>query len=353
MNIPSSSQPTKRSALLVASPPETTSKKTKTHTEDECAICEASISSKMNPLQKPNQDTWNNIAAKAQEWKGLGTKHDDLHEKIQVDAEPSKIHKLCRLEIVGQKLTRALDTHNKSVLSEKVGEAVGIPTPQINETRTRSSRIGLTDSTCVICTKTLEGKAVRSKLGGRSVVKYHRLETADAWKTFSKAAEYVEDEQTKKRLQALVTFCDNDGGILKAAALDIRYHKDCWKTYCRPVYNQKVIDTKNEELQQRLRWIKEKQTEAFNQLCEYIVECLDINKEVYTLRDLLYEYEQIQRDMMITNDEIRNTCEDKRALRSLREKLETHFGKDIGFHSRYRRNESSIVFFPKARGSIC
>lgn len=230
--------------MLVASPPETTGKKSKTRTEDECVICEESKWSKKNPLLKPNQDTWNTIAEKAQEWKGLGTNYDDLYEKIQVDAAPQKIHKLCKLEIVEQKLKRAQDSHRKSVIEANVGEADENPTNQTNEPRTRSSRIGSTHSTCIICTEALEGKTVRSKLGGRTPVKYHRLEMEDAWKTFSKAVEYVEDEQTKNRLQALITFCDNDGGILKAAALDIRYHKDCWKTYCRPVYNQKASDTK-------------------------------------------------------------------------------------------------------------
>lgn len=337
--------------MLIASPPEPPSKRSKTNPEAECVICELSATTKNNPLQQPNQDTWNNFAEKAQQWKGLGTKYDDIHEKIKVGAAPSQVHKLCKLEIVGQKLTRAQDAHRKFVFIENVGEAGGEPTPQVNESLTRSSRIGSTHSSCVICTEPLEGKIIRNKLGGRASVKHHRLETLDAWKTFSKAVDYVEDKQTKNRLQALITFCENDGGILKAAALDIRYHKDCWKTLCRPVYNQNASDTTKEQRQQRMNLIAERQTEAFNQLCEYIVQCLDNRKEVYTLRDLLYEYEQIQRDMMITNEEIRNTCDDKHALRSLRQKLETHFGKDIGFQTRYRRNESSIVFFAKHGGA--
>src|SRR6267154_143531 len=55
--------------------------------------------------------------------------------------------------------------------------------------------------------------------------------------------------------------------------------------------------------------------------------------------------------MAICNDEISNTCDDRYALRSLRKQLENHFGKDIAFQSRYRRNESSIVFFPKHGGA--
>ncbi|XP_063222022.1 uncharacterized protein LOC134530774 isoform X1 [Bacillus rossius redtenbacheri] len=351
MDDPGASKLRKRHALLNASPPEPIGKKTKTRAEDDCVICKQSTTSKRNPLQNPNQDTWNKIAEKALEWKDLGTSFDDIHEKIQVNALPRKIHKVCRLEVVGHKLLRAQDTYyRKSMPEENVGEAAGTSAEHTKEQRIRSSRI-VSKSVCVFCTETLEGKTVRNNVGGRTPVKVHRLETQDAWKTFSKAVEYVDDKQTKDRLQAIITFCDNEGGIRKAAALDIKYHKDCWKTYCRPVYHQNASGIKKEHKQQRLKWLEEKQTEAFNSLCEYIVEYLDIRKEVYTLRDLLSEYEQIQRDMMIRNEEIRNTCDDKYALRSLRQKLETRFGNNIGFQPRYRRNESSIVFFTKHGGA--
>ncbi|CAG9772263.1 unnamed protein product [Ceutorhynchus assimilis] len=54
----------------------------------------------------------------------------------------------------------------------------------------------------------------------------------------------------------------------------------------------------------------------------------DENKEVYTLRDLLYEYEQIHKDLLISDAEIRNTCDDRHVLRSLPEKLITRCGDD-------------------------
>jgi hypothetical protein len=62
------------------------------------------------------------------------------------------------------------------------------------------------------------------------------------------------------------------------------------------------MDETREQHRQRSIWIAEKQVEAFEQFSEVIVECLDKRKEVYTLRDLLYEYEQIQRDMMLKNE---------------------------------------------------
>ncbi len=42
--------------------------------------------------------------------------------------------------------------------------------------------------------------------------------------------------------------------------------------------------------------------------------------EAYRMRDILNENEQIQRDTMLTNEEIRNTCDDRQGLRSLHNK---------------------------------
>jgi len=68
MDIVGPSQPGKRQALLVALPPTTTAKKSKTLNTDKCAVCEKSTSSKSNPLQQSSPEAWNNLAEKAQEW---------------------------------------------------------------------------------------------------------------------------------------------------------------------------------------------------------------------------------------------------------------------------------------------
>ena len=55
--------------------------------------------------------------------------------------------------------------------------------------------------------------------------------------------------------------------------------------------------------------------------------------------------------MLLTNEEISDTCDDRQALRSLRNKMQKYFGEGIGFHSRYQRNEPPIVYFPKHDGA--
>ena len=78
---------------------------------------------------------------------------------------------------------------------------------------------------------------------------------------------------------------------------------------------------------------------------------VETDKEVYTLKDMLQKYEQMQKDLMLTKEEIRNTCDDRQALRSLHNKLQKHFSEDIGFHNRYHKNKPPIVYFPKHGGA--
>lgn len=117
--------------MLVALPPVSSGKKIKSYTEDECVICGWGISifQKQYPLQKLH-DSWNAIADKAQEWKVLEAKYNELHEKIQVGTVPKKIHKVCRLEIVGQKLSRVQKSSKKSFIEENVLEAVANLSPR-------------------------------------------------------------------------------------------------------------------------------------------------------------------------------------------------------------------------------
>jgi hypothetical protein len=182
-------------------------------------------------------------------------------------------------------------------------------------------------------------------------VQSHRIETAEAWKTFERSVDFVTDPLKKSRLLALVTFCNGEGGILKAAALDIRYHKDCWRTQCRPVWHEKACQKATSNAANRSQLVSALKLEAFTLLCKDLTEALGENKEVYTLRDILMDYEEIQRSLSLSDDEIRNTCNDRVALAALHSDLQLHFGTRIAFQTRYQRNRSSIVFFPEHGGA--
>ena len=55
--------------------------------------------------------------------------------------------------------------------------------------------------------------------------------------TFVEAIPFVIEEMKKYHLEALATYCNSNGGIHEAAALDSFYQKECWKSHCRPVYD--------------------------------------------------------------------------------------------------------------------
>jgi len=63
------------------------------------------------------------------------------------------------------------------------------------------------------------------------------------------------------------------------------------------------------------------------------------------------DYEEIQRSLSLSDDEIRSTCNDRVALTAWRSQLELHFTTRIAFQTRYQRNRSSIVFFPEHGGA--
>src|SRR6267154_5233814 len=141
----------KRQAILTATPPEPIEKKIKSKSLEICTVCEKSSISKSNPLQQQSQETWNNLAHKALEWKGLDTVYNRLHEHIQVDTAPIKVHQICKLDVVGVKLERAQESFRLS-LSSKEKEVAENPVQHSIQPRARSSRLGFSvESSCVIC----------------------------------------------------------------------------------------------------------------------------------------------------------------------------------------------------------
>jgi hypothetical protein len=65
----------------------------------------------------------------------------------------------------------------------------------------------------------------------------------------------------------------------------------------------------------------------------------------------LLDFEEIQRSLLLSDDEIRSTCNDGVALAALHSQLELHFGTRIAFQMKYQRNRSSIKFFPEHGGA--
>lgn len=149
------------------------------------------------------------------------------------------------------------------------------------------------------------------------------------------ALQFDNDENRKIRISSKV----NNSSILF-------YHRSCYKTY-----EKNRMREINDLASERVLWVQNKKEEAFLKLCYFIEEHIDKQKEVFTLCDILFQYEEFQRDMDIYTNEIRDSSDNRCEIKSLRAKLQLHFGDEIGFHLRYRRNESSIVYFKKHGGA--
>jgi len=67
---------------------------------------------------------------------------------------------------------------------------------------------------------------------------------------------------------------------MKAAALDIRYHKDCWKTQCRPVWHENACRKADNSTANRAQLVSALKLKAFTLLCKDLTEALGENKEV-------------------------------------------------------------------------
>lgn len=130
----------------------------------------------------------------------------------------------------------------------------------------------------------MKGKTARNTLGEKRNIKFHGIETEAAWRTFVEAIPYVKDELKKSRLEALATLCNSNGDTLKAAALDIYYHKECWKSFCRPVYDAKTNAKRTVQRRQREKWIQDKKQEAFKILCTHISERLETQRSLHIER---------------------------------------------------------------------
>jgi hypothetical protein len=81
---------------------------------------------------------------------------------------------------------------------------------------------------------------------------------------------------------------------LETAALDTRYHKDCWKTQCRPVWQEKAHQKANSSIQDRSLLISAIKDEAFALKRKDLTEALEEGLYAYTLRDILMAFEDIQ-----------------------------------------------------------
>lgn len=117
-------------------------------------------------------------------------------------------------------------------------------------------------------------------------------------------------------------------------ATEIRYHRSCWKQYIRPSYN----NDDSLHLQERVSL-----TEVQQMFFERVRTTVLSMNEPRTLEGLLLDYNQIKRN---------NGMEAMNGTGNVKKMLQTEFKDKIGFHDRFHKNQSTIVYNTSAGGSF-
>lgn len=131
----------------------TNSKKVKTEDNKvECAICKKSVEIKKDGGIILSQLNWNILSEKCLEWRNIKeNKFSKLFETIRVSEAPRPIHKLCRLNVIGQRLIQAkkgkILTHHEEVPDVETNDA-----NLFSKIQSRSGSHS-SNSSCIICEK--------------------------------------------------------------------------------------------------------------------------------------------------------------------------------------------------------
>ena len=143
-----------------------------------------------------------------------------------------------------------------------------------------------------------------------------------AWNRFKNHTIYIDDEKLRERMVAFIN------SISDPFATEIYYHEFCWKKYLRPIYD--TSDLKTIHLQNiRLPEINQI---FFEHVRNVIIEL----NEPRTLKSLLLDYQNITKNFGISIENMKTS--------KVKELIQETFGEEIGFHERYHKNESIIVF---------
>ena len=117
-------------------------------------------------------------------------------------------------------------------------------------------------------------------------------------------------------------------------AIEVRYHHKCWLKYItnRALTDEKMIHLQNIQ-------VREVQEMFFHHVDEVIFK----DHEIRTLQGLLKDYKNLLNNYGWPPSDIRSSY--------IKDLLVREFGDSIGFHSKFQRNESEIVYDCSAGGS--
>eukprot|EP00794_Sanderia_malayensis_P008489 gene8489-9396_t len=246
---------------------------------------------------------WKDLKGVAEKWMGLDP-YGSIYQETYWESGPEGhfIHKTCRLKLGDSKRL-------ESALLRKRQQEESPERAQSNDFMPGS-----------------EFPANISSVHRRKTSNLHLLEQKSTWMKLKSATIFLKDGIVRERILHFLRECEDP------FAREVRYHKSCWNQHIR--YGRQDEGTLHV---QRVR------KEEFNQLFfEHVRECVIRDKEPRTLKGLMKDYNKLLDNFNYPE------CERTSYIKKI---LEDAFGDELGFHSRFQKNESTIVYDSKSGGT--
>ena len=279
--------------------------------------------------EKKDIQAWKDLKAITEKWVGLDP-YGSIYEETNWDSGPEGnfIHKTCRLKLGDSKrLERALSrTRQEEEFPESAQSNDLIPSSElpanISSVHRQSQTGNLHDKNlCIFCMK---GEDLKHR--DRKSSNLRLLEQKSTWMKLKSATIFLKDEIVRERILHFIRECEDP------FAREVRYHKSCW--------NQHIRYGRQEEGTLHVQYVRK---EEVNQLfIEHVRECVIKDKEPRTLKGLMNDYNKLLDNFNYPE------CERTSYIKKI---LEDAFGDELGFHSRFQKNESTIVYDSKSGGT--
>ena len=224
------------------------------------------------------------------------------------------------LDQAKKRLQTEMETCSKSTCSTSLAEA-----PGIDKVITRGTSGPLqSKELCVWCMGQPEKKS-----NVRHPSPFHRIEQLNSWMRFKRHTVYLEDNDMRERILALIMATPDQ------FATEIYYHLRCWKKYMKQTY---------EPINECTHAQNVKPAEVDQMFLNHVSHVIFDLNEPRTLQGLLEDYKYISSNFGISCDGSKSS--------TVKRMLANEFQDKIGFHDRYHRNQSILVYDKSQGGSF-
>lgn len=273
-------------------------------------------------------ESWNNMKTLAHQWRHLD-KFGTVYDTVNWDSGPQDVffHKTCKITFSGKRhIQLAINRRDKNqaakeILQKESSSSASCSVEQPKRLSRAESGLIHDKTLCVWCMQPEDEKHP-------SRDRWHIMQTMNAWYAFKAHTVYLQDSRMRDRILTLID------AIPDPFAAEIRYHRSCWKKYVSPSKSSEEDQLHVQDI--RLFEVREM---FFKHVRQIVFE----DHELRTLQSLLSDYKAL----------LRNYGFDPSGKKSsnIKEMLQEEFGEKIGFHNRYRKNESALVYDTSAGGS--